>query len=98
MAAVAVRTLTGIVTVWPRTLCEIAADMRHPFLQRVSGKGVVRGRGPQCLRAARPGQPGENRRSRRLFVTTNTELKAIAAPAISGLRKPRAASGIAATL
>jgi hypothetical protein len=30
--------------------------------------------------------------------TTNTELNAIAAPAIRGLRNPRAASGIAAAL
>jgi len=54
----------------------------------------------------RPGQSlhggvyraGWKRRSRRLLVTTNTELKAMAAPAISGDSKPRAASGIAATL
>jgi hypothetical protein len=32
------------------------------------------------------------------LVTTNTELKAMAAPAISGDRKPRAASGMAAAL
>jgi hypothetical protein len=44
------------------------------------------------------GPEGWNRRSRRLLVTTNTELKAIAAAAISGLRNPSAASGIAATL
>ena len=37
-------------------------------------------------------------RSRRLFVTTNTELKAIAAPAIIGLSSPAIASGSAATL
>lgn len=41
---------------------------------------------------------GVNRRSRRLLVTTNTELKAIAAPAIRGLSKPRAANGNAAVL
>ena len=41
---------------------------------------------------------GVNRRSRRLLLTTKTELKAIAAPAISGLSKPIAASGNAATL
>ncbi len=41
---------------------------------------------------------GVNARSRRLLVTTNTELKAIAAPAIIGLRSPAAASGRAATL
>ena len=41
---------------------------------------------------------GRQRRSRRLFPTTNTELNAIAAAAISGLRKPSAASGMAAAL
>jgi hypothetical protein len=51
-----------------------------------------------------PGMPsvwagvGWKRRSRRLLVTTNTELKAIAAAAMRGLRKPSAASGIAAVL
>ncbi|OAH10461.1 hypothetical protein STSP_61990 [Streptomyces jeddahensis] len=37
-------------------------------------------------------------RSRRLLVTTKTEEKAIAAPAIIGLSMPAAASGSAATL
>jgi len=37
-------------------------------------------------------------RSRRLLVTTKTEEKAIAAPAIIGLSMPKAASGRAATL
>ena len=41
---------------------------------------------------------GENLRRRRLLLTTNTELNAIAAPAIKGLSSPRAASGMAATL
>jgi hypothetical protein len=41
---------------------------------------------------------GWNPRSRRLLVTSNTELNAIAAAAISGLRNPRGASGIAAVL
>src|SRR6185295_15295047 len=41
---------------------------------------------------------GVNRRSRRLLLTTNTELKAIAAPAIIGSSRPSAASGIAAAL
>jgi hypothetical protein len=41
---------------------------------------------------------GWKRRSRRLLATTNTELNAMAAPAISGLRNPSAASGIAAVL
>ena len=40
----------------------------------------------------------ENVRSRRLFVTTNTDEKAIAAPAIIGFSSPAAASGSAATL
>jgi hypothetical protein len=39
-----------------------------------------------------------NRSSRRLLVTTNSELSAIAAAAIIGLRKPTAASGMATTL
>ena len=39
-----------------------------------------------------------NRRSRRLLVTTNTDENAIAAPAIIGVSRPDAASGIAATL
>jgi hypothetical protein len=39
-----------------------------------------------------------NRRSRRLLETTKTELNAIAAPAISGLRNPRAVSGMTAVL
>src|SRR4051812_14136307 len=38
------------------------------------------------------------RRSRRLLETTNTELNAMAAPAIIGLSSPAAAKGIAATL
>jgi len=46
----------------------------------------------------RSGAAGRIRRSRRLLVTTNTELNAIAAAAISGLRKPSAASGMAAVL
>lgn len=37
-------------------------------------------------------------RSRRLFPTTNTLEKAMAAPASMGFRSPRAASGIARTL
>lgn len=40
----------------------------------------------------------ENRRSRRLLLTTNTELNAIAAPARIGFNRPAAASGMAATL
>ncbi len=47
--------------------------------------------------AQRPAS-GRNPRRRRLFVTTNTELNAIAAPASIGLSSPAAASGIAATL
>jgi hypothetical protein len=39
-----------------------------------------------------------NLSSRRLLLTTKAELKAIAAPAIIGLSRPAAASGIAATL
>ena len=39
-----------------------------------------------------------NRRKRRLFATTDTDEKAMAAPASIGLRSPAAASGRAATL
>ena len=39
-----------------------------------------------------------NLRSRRLLVTTSTELAAMAAPAIIGFSSPAAASGSAATL
>ena len=39
-----------------------------------------------------------NRRRRRLFVTTNTELTAMAAPASIGLSRPAAASGRARQL
>jgi hypothetical protein len=49
--------------------------------------------------AARGQRPlARNRRSRRLLETTNTELNAIAAAATSGLSRPDAASGRAATL
>jgi hypothetical protein len=49
-------------------------------------------------RAGRVLRYGWKRRSRRLLVTTNTELKAIATAAINGLRNPAAASGMAAAL
>ena len=48
--------------------------------------------------ASRFSGSGANPRSRRLLVTTKTELNAIAAPAIIGLSSPAAASGSAATL
>ena len=48
--------------------------------------------------ASRFSGSGAKPRSRRLLVTTKTELNAIAAPAIIGLSSPAAASGIAATL
>jgi hypothetical protein len=58
--------------------------------------------GPSAGPAGRPVRPGgpviPNRRSRMLLATTNAEEAAIAAPAISGLRNPAAASGIAAIL
>ena len=48
---------------------------------------------------AAPGQRlGSKARSRRLLLTTKTELNAIAAPAIIGLSRPIAASGSAARL
>src|SRR5689334_493508 len=46
----------------------------------------------------RPAHPRPNRRSRSAFATTLTLDAAIAAPAITGLSRPTAASGIAATL
>ena len=52
------------------------------------------GAGPRMDQAA----VARNRRSRRLLVTTNTDENAIAAPAIIGVSRPDAASGIAATL
>jgi uncharacterized protein (DUF302 family) len=45
------------------------------------------------LRPSRRRSAGWNRRSRRLLVTTNAELKAIAAAAISGLRNPAPPAG-----
>ncbi len=50
------------------------------------------------LRAGARQRLGSKRRNRRLLLTTNTELKAIAAPAMRGLSRPSAASGMAATL
>jgi hypothetical protein len=48
------------------------------------------------VRAIGPVWP--NLRSRRLLATTNADDAAMAAPAISGLRNPDAATGMAATL
>ena len=48
--------------------------------------------------SSRPHADGWNPRSRRLLPTTNTELSAIAAPAIIGDSSPAAARGSAATL
>lgn len=58
--------------------------------------GPVRGRRPHGGPPRTPGHLKE--RSRRLLVTTKTEEKAIAAPAIIGFSSPAAASGRAATL
>ena len=55
--------------------------------ERASTERANRGRADQ-----------RKRRSRRLLVTTNTLEQAMAAPAISGLSSPAAASGMAATL
>ena len=54
--------------------------------------------GGTAVAASRFSASGAKPRSRRLLVTTNTELNAIAAPAIIGLSRPAAASGSAATL
>ena len=59
------------------------------------GPGVPEG---TAVAASRFSGSGAKPRSRRLLVTTNTELNAIAAPAIIGLSSPAAASGSAATL
>ena len=64
---------------------------RPPGSSRTGAAG--RSRGPRPPAAGTP-----NRRSRTLLATTNTDDAAIAAPAISGLRNPAAASGIAAML
>src|SRR5690625_735104 len=63
--------------------------------------GALTLRGSGLIRSGHYFTSGEierNPRRRRLFVTTNTEENAIAAPAIIGLSRPSAASGIAATL
>ena len=70
-----------------------AGEGRAPQVPQVEG----RPEGTAVVASALPGS-GANRRSRRLLVTTNTELNAIAAPAIIGLSSPAMASGIAATL
>src|SRR5699024_493286 len=76
------------------------------------GGGVPAGRGPPlpltCAGAGRAGAGAapalrgvvrqRARRRRSEFPTTRTELAAIAAPAIIGLSRPSAASGMAATL
>ena len=62
-------------------------------LHRVAPSRTGATRQPRAFSAS-----GAKRRSRRLLVTTNTELNAIAAPAIIGLSSPAAASGMAATL
>ena len=72
-----------------RAPARAAAADRRPGARR---SRVARGRPSSC------GAAGWKRRSRRLLVTTKTEEKAIAAPAIIGLSRPGAASGSAATL
>src|SRR3954451_17115721 len=62
------------------------------------GLGAAGGRHVIAVRAGGRRCHGATRRSRRLLVTTNTELNAIAAPAIIALSRPAAASGSAATL
>lgn len=73
------------------------AGLRHAAVTALADgpdPGVPAGLTGPCYRVA----DGRKRRSRRLLVTTNTELKAMVAPAISGLRNPAAASGMAAVL
>lgn len=85
-----------------------AARGRNVWL--VGGDELVGQFHDAAVRGAAPGPVGRltcltcltcrqwNRRSLRLLVTTNSELRAMAAPAYSGLSSPDAASGIAATL
>lgn len=69
---------------------EVGGSYRCRGLPRRGEAGIPRGAGL--------GQAALKRRSRRLLVTTKMELNAMAAPAMRGLRSPRAARGIAATL
>src|SRR5690606_13446530 len=63
------------------------------------GEAFADGQGAGDGQQAHASDPSaRNRRKRSELVTTKTELNAIASPAIIGSRKPRAASGIAATL
>ena len=71
-----------------------------PALRAVDVPGPVHGRPRhEPAAGAQPlGERGLKRRSRSALATTLTLESAIAAPAITGLRKPAAASGMAATL
>jgi hypothetical protein len=76
-----------------RYMCRIA--------QRHSGRIDARSSGLKSVdprRTEDTTQAARNLRSRRLLLTTNTELNAIAAPASIGFSRPAAASGSAATL
>ena len=96
-AALNAATTAGSLTLSP----EFIPGMSTSFL--ASARCRPRQRDPS---AGPPRPPGRgragpvvpNRRSRMLLATTNTDDAAIAAPAISGLRNPAAASGIAAML
>lgn len=68
-----------------------AAEMLGFYTDLAAGREV-----PESMVAVPP--QGRNSRSRRLLATTNTDEKAMAAPAIIGLSSPDAASGSAATL
>jgi len=76
------------------------ADSPPPARRRFHEEGRESARAHPAVPAglAMPGPAGQKRRSRRLLDTTNMELNAIAAAAMSGLRNPRAASGMAAVL
>jgi len=66
--------------------------VKHSFtLRRYGSAGGSERAGQSLVR-------GWNRRRRRLLLTTNSELIAIAAPASIGFSRPAIASGIAATL
>ena len=85
----------------------LTSDTRRYAMPNVAQLRAAREPGATPLRASsRAGASragarqrlGSKRRSRRLLLTTNTELKAIAAPAMRGLSRPERGQREAATL